>query len=465
MAEPVQIPLTPAPHVHAPPRYEAPYRQFLFASLALGIGGGFALGILLSLAQALEWDWGRQWPALVQVHGQLQLIGFAGLFVMGMSLRLMPRFSGQRLVATKLIAALVPLVAASLVIRSLAQPAADSVARNAGLIASGVLLLAAGLAFVTVVWGTLAHRGNPGGATAWYFMLGSLAFLAGAAINVAQVARMAEDGTAVGPLSREPAQLVVQHFGFIMLFTGGVVTRAVPVFTGRPRPEAASKVAACTLAAGVAVFATAAIRASYVDPSETLFRIEDAGLLLCFAAFAGIVWLSGAFHPRANRVAAASRLQFQFVRFALAWLLASSLLGAWYAARAFADGAPLDVFEIDAVRHMLTLGVLTMLVMGMGMLVVPEFAGRRLQHPNEAWVLVAMLVALNAAVVLRVWPAVRGLDWIASTRYWPMALAGVLAEAAVIAFALMFLQSYLEQRRPRWAAAENLPPPRAPRDP
>jgi len=45
------------------------YRRFVFASLALAIGGGFLLSALLPLAQAMEWDWGRRWLALAQALG------------------------------------------------------------------------------------------------------------------------------------------------------------------------------------------------------------------------------------------------------------------------------------------------------------------------------------------------------------------------------------------------------------
>jgi hypothetical protein len=96
------------------------------------------------------------------------------------------------------------------------------------------------------------------------------------------------------------------------------------------------------------------------------------------------------------------------------------------------------------------------MVVGFGMMIVPEFAGRRLQHPGERPLLLAMLAAVNAATVLRVWPAIEGVGWLAETRYWPMAAAGALAGAVVLVFALMFVQSYLEQRRPGWASPETL---------
>jgi hypothetical protein len=105
---------------------------------------------------------------------------------------------------------------------------------------------------------------------------------------------------------------------------------------------------------------------------------------------------------------------------------------------------------------MTTVGVVTMMIMGMGMLVVPEFARRRLQHPREGALVWSMLAAMNLAAGLRVWPALEGIGWLSSTRYWPMAAAGALALAAVSAFASMFAQSRIQvgllRRRSRGAS-------------
>jgi hypothetical protein len=88
----------------------------------------------------------------------------------------------------------------------------------------------------------------------------------------------------------------------------------------------------------------------------------------------------------------------------------------------------------------------------MAMLIVPEFAGRRLQHPVERGLHISMILALNAASSLRLWPALEGVDWLEDTRYWPIAASGVLAGGVVLVFAFMFFQSWLEQRDPSWSA-------------
>jgi len=441
----------PPPHAHA---YEAPYRWFIVASLALGIGGGFMLALLLPLARAEEWAWsdGIRWEALIQAHGQLQLIGFGGLFVMGMAFRLMPRFSGQPLAFRVLVPALIPVIGTSLILRSLAEPWSDGAARDVGLITSAVLLLAGGIAFAAIMCGTLLHRESRAEATGYFFVLGAIGFCAGAAINLVQTFEIVRTGLPIAPVSKQTAQVFAQQYGFLLMFISGVGLRAVPTFTGAPRRAIASRGVALLLACGVALFTGAVLWITYRSSSATAARAGDVGQLLTAAAFALAVWLSGALWVSKNRVAAASQTAFWFVRSAYAWMLIASLLTAWYAVRAFAAGGLPDTFELDAIRHVLTIGVVTMMIVGMAMLIMPEFAGRRLQHPDERWLLRAMIVALNAAAALRLWPSIEGVNWLASTRYWPIAASGGLASGVVIVFAAMFAQSYFEQRTPGWGA-------------
>jgi len=442
------------------PRDEGPYRPFLFASLALAIGGGFMLAILLPLAQTLEWGWGLHWFALAHAHGQLQMIGFAGLFVMGMSMRVAPRFTGRSLPYPAVARATMPVVAASLILRSLAEPSNDAALRDAALLLSAFLLLAAAAMFAAVMLRLLVHPASRAQSSGWFLVLGVLAYAAGAVINLLQVIDVVRDSLPFAPLAREQSQVFVQYYGFLLLFMGGIATRAIPTFTGRPRADRACRVTAVALAAGVAIVTVTGVWSSYADLSRHIAgietRIEDAGFFITALSLVSMAWLTGVFHPRANRVAAASRTPFLFVRASMAWLVGGGLLLAWYAARGFVHEEALDSFEIDAARHALTVGVTTMMVIGFGMMIVPEFAGRRLQHPGERPLLLAMLIALNVATALRIWPAIEGIGWIATTRYWPMAAAGGLAEAVIVIFALMFLQSYIEQRRPAWASPEAL---------
>jgi hypothetical protein len=448
----------PAHAVHRPRQpYDAPYRAFLATSLALAVGGGFLLAVLLPLARALEWDWGARWDPLAQAHGQLQLVGFTGLFTAGMALRLMPRFSGRQLAFPRVIPWIIAMLAASLVLRAAVQPAGDSVARDVLLLLSATLLCAGALAFASVIWRTVLHPESRAEATAVFFSLGSLGFVAASGLNLAVVIEMVRDSLATAPPAKGSAIVTLLEYGFILLFLGGVGLRAVPNLVGRPRPERSARAVAFVLGSGVAIHAAALLYAAYAEEADAaVMRVSDAGLFVAALGFLGIAWLSGVFRQSANRVAGASQLQFWFIRAAMTWLTLGALMLAWFSSRAFTEPRFVDAFAIDAVRHAVAVGVLTQMIVGMAMLVVPEFAGRRLQHPDERWIVIGMIGALNVAAALRVWPALEGIDWLESTRWWPMAIAGTLAEFVLLTFAFMFLQSWREQRPADWATPAAL---------
>jgi hypothetical protein len=438
---------------HAPERhFEAPYQRFIAASLALGIGGGFLLSLLLPLARLLDWPWGssQRWAVLVQIHGQLQLIGFAGLFVMGMALRIMPRVSGRRLAFPALVPTLIPMNAGYLLVRAFAQPLGDSAIRDALLTISALMLVAGALAFGAIVWRTLVHPQSRAGAAGWFFSIGAVALCAGAALNLVQTIDLVRGSLATAPATRQLALVFVQQFGFLIMFVAGVGSRAIATLTGQPRRELAARMAATVYAVAIVSFATYLLIAAEHGPGIAIIRAGMIGFTLTGVAFLMFVWISGALTP-ASRVAAASRLQFWFVRSAFAWMVVAAALVIWFGTHAVREARPPDQFELDAVRHVLTVGVLINIIIGMAMLIVPEFAGRRLQHPRERWPQIVMLVAVNGASVLRLWPALEGTGWLSDTRYWPVATSAALSAVAIIMFAAMFGQSWWEQRNPDWA--------------
>jgi hypothetical protein len=269
--------------------------------------------------------------------------------------------------------------------------------------------------FGASIWGTLAHPDSKAASTGYFFLAGSLAFVGAAVLNVFIVHEMARDGLALAPTIKQTGLTTLEEYGFVLMFLCGVATRAVPTLRGQPRRDVPATAACISLAAGVALFSFAMLRMAYSGPSAGMARTADIGLLL----------------------------------------IAAGLL-AWFALRKIGDGQTPDQYQLDAVRHATAIGVIVNMILGMAMLVVPEFAGRRLQHPDERWLVIAMVVTVNIAAALRIWPALEGADWLETTRNWPMAAAGSLALLVIAAFGAMFVQSWWEQRSPGWARPEAL---------
>ena len=104
------------------PRADLAYRQFLVASLLLAVLVGFVLGIHVTVSRLLDIGRPERTADLIQAHGQVQLLGFAGLYVMGMSLRLLPRFAGAPLQLAGLLPVVLWSMVASLVLRAAVLP-------------------------------------------------------------------------------------------------------------------------------------------------------------------------------------------------------------------------------------------------------------------------------------------------------------------------------------------------------
>jgi uncharacterized protein involved in response to NO len=72
------------------------YRYYLRAAVLIGALAGAALGAINLTWIAVwgftgimpRWDW---WPALIQAHGNAQLYGWTGLFIIGIACHSLPR--------------------------------------------------------------------------------------------------------------------------------------------------------------------------------------------------------------------------------------------------------------------------------------------------------------------------------------------------------------------------------------
>ena len=448
VSQSAQIPLAEAgepPSAGGFWRHDPPYHLFILSSLAFAVLAGFTLAILAPLSIVLEWGWGRRFMPLIQAHGQAQILGFVGLFIIGMVYRLMPRFSGRPLSFPALAWASWPVLSLAVVLRLIAQPAGEGLWQRTLLVSSGCLGLLAACAFALVVMGTLLHRSSRADATGYFFVLAAAFFVLQAGINLELVVLAARRGSdVIRPLEAAPL-LHVQLYGFITMFIFGVASRAIPSISGLPRPQIQAKALALALAAAVLVFAIAALLVGSGTRSEALLRIEAASFAALGPIFLAGVWVVGIFRPAANRLAGASQHHIWLLRATFAWLLIAGGMSAYYGVRAIAGGEFIPAYGVDAVRHAVGIGVASMMIAGMAMLILPEFAIRRTRHPNERWPALAILALLSSAAALRVAAAVATPHWQNTDRYWPMAIGGMLAEGALLLFAALFVISLIQK--------------------
>lgn len=95
----------------------------IWAALASAIFAGFGIGGHLAFVIGFGFPLGRSFPALIQAHGHAQLVGWAGLFVMGTSLHFVPRLASVPLARPWWLGLILWTMAGGLLLRVVCQPA------------------------------------------------------------------------------------------------------------------------------------------------------------------------------------------------------------------------------------------------------------------------------------------------------------------------------------------------------
>ena len=354
---------------------------FAATALAIGLTVGFGLGLWLLLARV--WGvtlFGANWLALVQVHGVLQLFGFAGFFAMGIAFHALPRFRGAGPPPAWLVRITYTATLAGLVLRSVAQPIPDLPARGPLLLVGDGLLFIGTVAFSAAVLRSLATGRNP-------HRPDELVIGAGIAVFPVAALLVALEAVGSAPLIVDQATddraLWTMLLGAIGTLIFGAWARLAPGFVAalpaRSRP----------LLIGVVL---------WLSGVGTLAAESAAGPWLLLAGLAITTYALSVFGPGIARqpLQDHARLTRIGVRSAFAWafvgigILAAGTLGP--------AGSYL---QVSAARHAMALGFVTLMIYSVGARALPAFLSRRLWSPRLQ---AATLLIANVGVVLRVFP-------------------------------------------------------------
>jgi len=92
---------------------------FIWSALGIAIFGGFAIGAHLVAVIGLDFPLGKGFYSFIQLHGHLQLVGWAGLFIIGISLHFIPRLAGIPLAQPHWVPRIQFLMATGLILRAI----------------------------------------------------------------------------------------------------------------------------------------------------------------------------------------------------------------------------------------------------------------------------------------------------------------------------------------------------------
>ncbi|MBX5449227.1 hypothetical protein [Thermogemmatispora sp.] len=421
-------------------RPQEPFRlvaPLLRAALLIGSGGGFLLAALLTIMQALALPVGSWRSALVQAHGHLQLYGWAALFVMGVSFHFLPRLRGSALPLPRLVPWILGLQVAGLLLRALAQPllslTGTGLLWRSALIVSGsseglALLLASSEYFLLLWRGPALSTRKAFLSIAPLISLAALSLAAAACLNAINMLQAAtQSGLVLQP--GDDLNVSLGLFGFLIPFALAVSAQSLPMYAGL---EAFPRRILWPLASiywlGLLLLGLGLGLANGDDPARLtnwpLRFLEGPGLLLIGSVIASFVTIFinmmrrrgrlpahvAALSPSPEALARAYRrhtAQQEQTYGPFVAIIASAYLWALFSALLLIGngltllGGQALPFSLDAGRHSLAMGFITLLICGIAPRMVPGFSGGQIASPR---LVTATLWLGNLASLLRVLP-------------------------------------------------------------
>jgi uncharacterized protein involved in response to NO len=422
------------------------YRPFVRWALVIGILFGFATGAGMLVMRLYDVPLGIWWVTHAQGHGVAQIFGFAGLFTMGMAFHIIPRFRNgpmtypvpQRIILTGMVI--------GIVLRFGGQSVSSHAAISGPIVVvSAVLMLIAIVGFAVVAGRALSMGTARRDAVERWLAVGIAWLLAAGLIQLAISIRMAADQSVIayGPWNR--AFIIVGLLGFLGSFIFGVSSRTVTGFLGLRQRHGPLEVTAFALfnfgVAWTVIGSVAGLSARSVGTGTIVMAAGVVAFVLALRI------LEPAETPRKMMPGSYARYTW-FIRAAYVWVLVFAGLSALDAVETLTSSNLLPGSDAKPAIHVLTLGFITPMIVGMASRMIPLFEGSIIRGHrllDFAW------VALMFSVGLRVvFGFVRtGAD------AW-LAISGLLGFAAICIFAVLLLNSITHRSRQQYrrAAAE-----------
>jgi hypothetical protein len=345
----------------------------------------------------------------VNAHGHAQILGWVGLFVMGFAYQAFPRFKHTSLAHPRLAYATLPLMLTGIVARSGFEALLPGQPWALGPALAGSVLEVTAIGLCAfIIAQTLRQSGKVLAVYDYYILSALFWFLVQAVCDPVYftATALATDATTLQSLvaTWQGALREMQIHGFALLMILGVSQRVFPYFYGLPAPPSR-----------VSVILLALINLAVVGECAGLVLVQRAGhgwavlwyacVLLLVASVAVLVWSCHIFAPATD----ADR-SLKFLRTAYVWLFVSLAmlvllpayqfgLLAWMAPESQAARLGFSHAYYGAIRHAITVGFISLMIVGVAAKVVPTLNGVDVHALSGLW---GPFILINAGCFLRV---------------------------------------------------------------
>ncbi len=403
VAQPIPLPLADAPS-----RADSIYRPFFKAGMVVTLTLGAVWGAYLLLRIAVSGSFTSAGLHEINAHGHAQIFGWVGLFVMGFAYQAFPRFKHTTLSHPNLALASLWLMLAGIIGRSISEPLADALAwAGPAAVAASMLEIAAIVLFVAILRATWRASGKPLAFYDFYIICSLAWFIVQAVYESLYLAATLNAGGHEELIALvatwQGALRDVQIHGFALLMILGVSQRLFHHFYGLPTPsQRLSHVALVCLNAAIVGEVLGLVMHRLGGPGW--IALWYASVLVLAGTVAVLVW-----NWRIFSATAEPDRTLKFLRAAYIWLLVSlamlmwlpvhQLVVSWLAPGSEAARLHFSHAYFGAIRHAITVGFISLMIIGVAARVVPTLNGVDPHRLAKLWL---PFLLINGGCALRV---------------------------------------------------------------
>ncbi len=377
------------------------YEKFIKSSILISLTVGCALGAILIAMIGFSYKWWVIERSIIQAHGHAQIFGWVGLMIMGVAYQVIPRLKAAKLYSTRLANTSYTIMISGIILSVVSQPLVQNSVFAVTLAVSGILELLAGGLFVFTIWKTINASKQTPEIFEDFIKAGLSWFLLQAVVTTVIFFTMAANRATVIPSWAEGSYLQMQIFGFILMIILGITVRTLPLFMGLREPDNRFiKTCFVTVNLGVILTVAASWTAS-LYPAVLLNGLKTAAAALTLIGVAAFIYGLNVFRRPIVDMSDlhVDRSYERYVKVAYVWLPVAAAMLLTLAIYEAVTGVAVEHAFVGAYRHAVTVGFISMMIMGYASRIIPVFRGVKLYSVTLS---VAAFWLVNVGNVLRV---------------------------------------------------------------
>ena len=436
--------------------YENIYEKFIKTAIVIALSTGCVYGAFILFYMGIQHSLYSVPKVLIETHGHTQIFGWAGLFIMGVSYFVLPRFYAVRIYSGKLANLSFYFMVAGIFLvftyRTL-LPLNNHFFFKALILSGCSLEILAVLMFLIVAVKTVLSAEKQELETYETFLFsGYLWFLIVTVAHAGIVYFMLDAGETLIPHAAIYPLRHIQVMGFITLVIFGVISRTLPAFLGLKTPNAkVNLLIMFMLNASVLVRAVSQpLMVYYADLNLPFYYVFNtlyftSGCVEFLSILLFLYNLNILSKPEVDFSGMEIEKSYEkFVWAGIAWLIVAEIGMMVFTVQESFMGIPVSHALIGSYRHAVTVGFITMMIFGFASRIIPISQGIKLHSYSS---LTMTFILINVGSTLRVVFQPLAVHTGSVPAYLVMGISGLIESVAILLFGINIWKTISDGQR------------------